>query len=258
MTSIWNKIPRFARTVFVLAFWIFIWWIISVCVNQEVLVPSPAEVSRRLLELIQTKEFYTTVLNSVLRIISGFLYATVAGVLLGILAARISLLDELISPLLSLVKATPVASFIILALVWIDKQLIPSFISFLMVFPIIHGNVSTGLKNTPYELIEMAKIYHFSFRHKITKLYFPAVFPYFAAGFKTALGLSWKAGVAAEVLCFPKNSIGKELYEAKTYLETIDVFAWTVTIVVISVLIEKVLMWLVEKIQKNRKERKCV
>jgi len=253
MNSIINKIPKPARTVAVLAFWVIVWWIIAVEVNRPVLVASPSEVFERFKELAVTNEFYIIVFSSVFRILGGFVIAVAAGCLIGICTAKIQIIDELVSPILSVIKATPVASFIILALVWLNKQSIPAFISFLMVMPIIHGNVSTGIKNTPIELIEMTRMYRFSFKDKLLKLYIPSVYPYFRAGFKTSLGLAWKAGVAAEVLCFPHNSIGKELYEAKTYLETVDVFTWTVTVIIISVIIEKILLWSVNsfKIKKT-------
>ena len=254
MNSIIKKTPKIARTVIVLAFWIIIWWLIALWIDKEVLVATPDKVAKRFVELAKEKEFYITVLYSVLRILSGFLAATFCGVLVGIVTAKIGILDEMISPLLSVVKATPVASFIILALVWIDRQSIPGFISFLMVLPIIQGNVSAGLKNTPTELIEMTKLFKFSRWKRVTKLYFPAVLPYFTAGFKTSLGLAWKAGVAAEVLCTPKLSIGKQLYDAKLYMETIDVFTWTIAVIIISVIIEKMLLWTVGKLSARKTE----
>ena len=242
-----------ARTIAVLAFWILVWWGIAIILNKEVLVVSPVQVAKRLFFLLQTAQFYRIIGSSVLRIVTGFFVAVLSGTLLGILTARIRLLDGLISPLLSIVKATPVASFIILALVWINKEALPSFISFLMVLPIIHGNVCTGIKNTPRELIEMTQVYCVSPIQKLRRLYLPAVLPYFTAGFETSLGLAWKAGVAAEVLSFPKYAIGTQLYQAKTYLETLDIFAWTVTIVILSVIIEKGLMWVMKKLSAGRR-----
>ncbi len=253
-----KKITKIARTVTVLAFWIIIWHIAAVKVDMAVLVSSPVEVAERLIELASEKDFYIIILSSVFRILTGFFTAVAVGVVLGIITAKIRILDELISPLLTVIKATPVASFIILALVWLNKETIPSFISFLMVMPILHGNVSEGLKNTPIELIEMTRVYNFSFVNKLTKLYIPSLLPYFTAGFKTSLGLAWKAGVAAEVLAFPKNSIGKQLYEAKTYLETVDVFAWTLTVIIISMILEKMLMLTVKKLTEKKKGAKLL
>lgn len=247
-------IKKIARTLAVLAFWVIIWHFVAVKVDLAVLVSTPAEVAKRVVTLAGEKQFYTIIINSVYRILSGFGIAVISGIILGIVTAKVKLIDELVSPLLSVIKATPVASFIILALVWLNKETIPSFISFLMVLPIIHGNVSEGIKNTPSELTEMTKVFGFSFKHKLTKLYLPSIIPYFIAGFKTSLGLAWKSGVAAEVLAFPKYSIGKELYQAKNYLETVDVFAWTLTIIVISMILEKILMALVQKLTSKRKE----
>ena len=253
MNSIIKRIPKFARTIIVLAFWVIVWQVVAAKVNSAVLVSTPAEVFKRLIQLMGEKNYYIIISSTVLRILSGFLIAVGLGTVLGIITAKIQLLDEIFAPILSLIKATPVASFIILALVWLNKETIPSFISFLMVFPIIHGNVCEGLKNTPNDLIEMSKIYNLSLKQKLTKLYLPSTLPYFVAGFKTSLGLAWKAGVAAEVLSFPKNSIGKQLYEGKTYLETVDVFAWTITVIVISVILEFLLMQTVKRLTARKR-----
>lgn len=253
MNSIIKRTPKFARTIIVLAFWVIVWQVVAAKVNSAVLVSTPAEVFKRLIQLMGEKNYYIIILNTVLRILSGFLIAVGLGTVLGIITAKIQLLDEIFAPILSVIKATPVASFIILALVWLNKETIPSFISFLMVLPIIHGNVCEGLKNTPTDLIEMSKIYNLSLKQKLTKLYLPSVLPYFLAGFKTSLGLAWKAGVAAEVLSFPKNSIGKQLYEGKTYLETVDVFAWTITVIAISVILEFLLMQTVKRLTARKR-----
>ncbi|MBE6671306.1 MAG: ABC transporter permease subunit [Ruminococcaceae bacterium] len=252
MNSIIDKIPKFVRTVFVLAFWVLIWHLVAVKINLDVVVSKPSDVADRLLKLLCEKEFYLTIFLSIKNILSGFLWAVLLGTFCGIVTSKIRLLDELISPVLAVIKATPVASFILLAYFLIDTEIIPSFISLLMVFPIIYGNVSMGIKNTPKELIEMTKTYNFSPIHRLTKLYLPSISPYFLAGFKTSLGLAWKAGIAAEVICNLKGSIGSELYSAKMYLETIDIFAWTVTIIVISMIIEKLLLVAVSLLTKKK------
>ena len=240
------------RTAFVLIFWVIVWHLIAKAIDRPILVSTPADTFNNLIVLASDKEFYITIISSVLRILSGFFAAVMAGTVLGILAGKIAILDELINPLMSVIKATPVASFIILALFWISKENIPSFIAFLMVIPIIHGNVREGLKNTPNELIEMTKIYEISPVKRLTKLYIPSILPYFAAGFKTSLGLAWKAGVAAEVIAYTKNSIGKELNSAKAYLETVDIFTWTLTVIIISMLLEKLLMFIFSSLTQRK------
>lgn len=242
-----RKIPKPIRTVIVIIFWICIWWILSLIVNNEVLIPTPLKVLQKFKELCTGADFYISIGTSILRIIAGFFGAVAAGVLTGILCAKITIADEILLPVLSVIRATPVASFIILALVFINKEIIPVAIAFLMVFPVIHGNIKEGILNTDGDLLEMVRFFKVSKKDVIFKLYVPQVFPFFFSGIKTCLGLAWKAGVAAEVLCFPIYSIGKNLYYSKVYLETDSLFAWTIVIVIISIVIEKVMTRIIEK-----------
>lgn len=248
-----KALPAPLRFLLVFAFWVGVWWLISAIVGKEVLIPSPPAVAVHLFELLKTSDFYISVGMSVLRITAGFAAAVMLGIITGVLCAVSKAADALLSPLFSVIKATPVASFIILALVWINKELIPVFISALMVLPVIHGNVREGIKSTDKELLEMAKVFGFSKKQKLRRIYLPSVMPYLTAGVKTCLGLAWKAGVASEVLCFAAYSIGNKLYQSKVYLETADMFAWTVTVVVISVIIEKLLMSLVVRNRRRKK-----
>lgn len=231
--------------------WIGVWWIVALCVDLEVLVPTPARVAARLWELARTADFWGTVAFSILRITAGFLAGVLLGTLTGILTAKLPLSDGLLSPLLTVIRATPVASFIILALVWMGKEAIPVFISFLMVFPIMQSHVHTGVRAVSPALLEMAHVYRVPPMRRIAALYVPAVLPNFSAGCRTCLGLAWKAGVAAEVISLPMRSIGRQLYFSKLYLETVDVFAWTVTVIALSLLIEKLLSALLLRLTKG-------
>lgn len=231
--------------------WIAVWQVAALCVDREVLVPTPWSVAVRLFALGQTADFWSTVIFSILRITAGFLFGVVLGTLTGILTAKLPLSDDLLSPMLTVIRATPVASFIILALVWMGKDAIPVFISFLMVFPIMQSNVSAGVRATSPELLEMAQVYRVPPIRRVKALYVPAVLPYFSAGCRTCLGLAWKAGVAAEVISLPMRSIGRQLYYSKLYLETVGVFAWTVAVIVLSLLIDKLLSALLLHLTKG-------
>lgn len=244
-----NKSPKkLFRWLAAALFWAAVWQIAAVVVNKEVLVASPAEVFRRLYIMMGKLPFWHTTGASLLRILIGFSIAVVSGAVLAVISHFSGLLNTLFSPLISIIRATPVASFIILALVWIKTGSVPSFIAFLMVLPIVWGNISQGLKQTDVKLLEMARVYRLSARVRIKKIYMPSVMPYFAAACKTSLGLAWKAGVAAEVLCTPAHSIGKQLYESKIYLETPDVFAWTLVVIALSYIIEKLMVYGIDKI----------
>ena len=167
------------------------------------------------------------------------------------LTSAVSFLKKLFYPLISLVKATPVASFIILALVWIKKNGVPVFITFLIVLPIVWSNVSEAINNTDKSMLEMAKVFRFGRLKTVKYIYVNSVLPYFAAGCTTALGLAWKAGVAAEVIALPQSSVGFHLYRAKITIETADLFAWTLVVIILSVLLEKLIVALLKKIRKG-------
>ena len=170
-------------------FWIFIWFIASRAVGSELLLPSPAVTLARLWELALKSSFWLAVLQSLLRIIAGCALGIAAGSILGVLTAMSRVLYELFTPLLTVVRSTPVASFIILALVWIKRDNVAVFIAFLMVLPILWGNVSRGITECDRDLIEMAHIFRFSKKNMLKKIYLPSVRPYFFAGCSTALGL---------------------------------------------------------------------
>ncbi len=250
MTSISDHNPRLARIfrkVLVAALWLAVWQVAYLFVRQEILLPSPAQTAIRFWELAQTSNFWVSSFMSLLRIVAGFVFGVAAGTLLGVLTASFSLLYDFFHPAISVIKSTPVSSFIILALVWIKKPGVPVFIAFLMVLPILWANVSEGIHETDKGLLEMAKIFRFSRKKLISKVYIPGILPYFFAGCTTGLGFAWKAGIAAEILSLPKYSIGSELYYSKIYIETPDLFAWTSSVILMSILLEKLLVMLLNK-----------
>ena len=152
------------------------------------------------------------------------------------------MLEILLAPVVTVMKSVPVASFIILCLIWIPSRNLSVFITFLMVFPAVYTNVCQGIRETDRELLEMAQVFQVSFGRKVRYIYISQAAPYFQAACRLALGLCWKAGVAAEVIGIPGGSIGEKLYHAKIYLNTPDLFAWTIVIIGISVLFEKLFL----------------
>ena len=151
------------------------------------------------------------------------------------------------------IKSTPIASFIILTLLWIERDIIPIFIITLIVIPIVWSNISAGIRSVDRNLLDVSKVYSFSLTKKILRLYIPSIFPFFLAACKASLGMAWKAGISAEILSTPKDTIGTELYFSKTYFSTDQLFAWTLTVIVLSFVIEKILIFLIEKIADHSK-----
>lgn len=229
-----------ARILLPAAFWLAVWCLAAACVDQPLLVPSPIAVLRRLGELAAVPLFWRSTLVSLLRIFCGALAGTILGTLCAVLTSRFRPVDWILAPAIRLVRATPVASFIILVLLWVSTGKVPGVISALMVLPVVWENVSAGIRSADPQLLELARSYQFSRCKLMRYVYLPAVRPHFAAGVCTAIGLAWKSGVAAEVLCLPKAAIGTQVYYSKIYLETPSLFAWTAVVIVLSMLLERI------------------
>ena len=232
-------------------FWLLVWQGASMVFaalwpHGHLLLASPISAAVRLGELACTAAFWRSVGASVAHIFGGFLVGCALAVVLAALSARWRLVRELLAPLAAMVKAVPVVSFIILALVWLDSGSLPLFISALMVFPPVYLNVLAGIAAADGRLLEMAKVFRVPLGRRLTGIYLPAVLPYFRSAVSLALGLCWKAGAAAEVIGLPAGTIGERLYTAKVYFQTPDLFAWTAVIVAVSVLFEKLFLALVD------------
>lgn len=240
-----KKINKYGFRVLAICFWLLLWEIASIRIKQEILLASPVSVFMTLLGFIKTPDFWQTILFSFIRIVSGFFLALVVGTIMAVLSYNSRLIRELFSPLFHVIKSIPVASFIILALVWIKARNLSVLISFFMVVPIVYINMEQGLKSVDEKLLQMARIFRIGKLQKIKAIYIPAVMPYFISAISVGMGFAWKSGIAAEVIGIPVGSIGEKLYEAKLYLMTKELFAWTVVIIIVSVVFEKAVMFLI-------------
>ena len=211
-----------------IAFWLLLWQFASMALDKQILLASPLSVGRCLLSLVRTFSFWESIWFS----------------LLSALAHHVKLIRDIIALPVAVLKATPVASFIVLVLIWMPSGNLSVLISLIMAFPIIYTNLLEGFEHLDRKLFEMAKIFRMTFWNKMYYLYFGGLFAYFRSACAIAIGMCFKAGIAAEIIGIPKGSIGEKLYNAKIYLETPDLFAWTFVIIAVSVLFEKIFQWL--------------
>lgn len=220
-------------------FWLCLWALCYRAVGQDLLLASPLQVAGRLLRLAGTAAFWQTVFLSLLRTVLAYALGVAAAAALAAACSASKLLRDLLNPALAVIRATPVTSFIILALVWLRPGNVPVLTGFLMVLPIVYANLMEGIAGTDRELLEMGRMYHFGVRKTLLHIYIPSVLPAFVAACEASIGLCWKATVAAEVLGVPRGAIGTQLYNAKIYLETDSLLAWTAVVIAVSMALEK-------------------
>ena len=206
-------------------FWIGMWAGAAYLVGLPLLLPGPADTMAALVRLGKTSSFWQSTGTTLLRVAAGYLLAVLSGVLLAAGCAHFKGLDALLSPLRTVIRATPVTSFIILVMLWIQRGRVPVFISFLMVLPMVWTGVQDALSAVDGDLLEMSRMYQFSTWKRFRYIYVPAVRPAFLSACTNGLGFAWKSGIAAEVIAQPAFSVGKNLNDAKVYLETADLFA---------------------------------
>ena len=254
MSSISSDKPKRAIRLWSVALWLLIWQGLSVYIGQEILLVSPVKVVQRLALLVLEAGFWKSVLFSIQHITAGFLLAVVSGSVFAALAARFLPVEQFLAPAIQFIKSTPVASFTILVLIWVSSRNLSVVISYLMVLPVIYTNVLVGIRSTDTKLLEMADVFRIPHHRRVSYIYVSQVLPFFQSACMVGLGLCWKAGVAAEVIGIPKGSIGEKLYMAKIYFATPDLFAWTLTVIIVSLLFEKLFMFLIRCLI-NRLER---
>jgi NitT/TauT family transport system permease protein len=242
------------KVVLPLVVWLGLWWALAVCVGQPLLLPTPWQTAARLGQLAVTAEFWTSSLTTLGRVFLGGGSGIVIGVAAAALGARFDWCAAVLSPAVKVIRATPVASFIILIWLWASAAWVPVVIAALMAVPIAWSSTLQGLGEADPQLVELAAVYRFSRWKTVRLVYLPAMKNAVAAGCRSALGFAWKAGVAAEALCRPRRAMGTAIWNAKTYLETADLFAWTAAVVLLSIAVEK-LLWVVWRTAEGRGRR---
>ena len=247
-------------TILPIAAWLVIWQLAAVVIHNRILLAGPIETVSTLALLSQTSAFWQSVSESTGRILAGFCIGTILGILAAYLAYKKPAAEHFLKPLVVTLKSVPVASFVILLLIWFGSRGISVPIVAMVVFPILYLNILEGLKSTDRKLLEMAGVFRMPVTRQIRYIFFPQLLPFLKGAVKLAIGMSFKSGIAAEVIGQPMNTIGNGLYQAKIYLETGELFAWTIVVVLISFICEKLCMLLLDlsggRFRKSKAGRK--
>ncbi len=227
------------RSLLVVLFWLLVWQALAWAVHSQVLLASPVEVASSLVRLVPTAGFWSAIGFSAGRILAGFFLALAAGALLAVAGSAWPVVAALLSPLMRVLQAVPVVSFVLLVLVWTGSGGLATVVSFVMVTPIVYVGLLAGLADRDPRLAEMARVFRLGPARRWWAITLPGLMPSLTAAVRIGLGLTWKAGVSAEVIGLTSGSIGERLYQAKLFLATGDLFAWTAVIVALAWLVER-------------------
>ena len=242
-----NGTRRFVRKAGIIVFWLAVWELLDHVIDNRLVLAGPIRTAQALVAQIGQPDFWVICGASFGRIALGFLLSFLVGFLLALISCRHRLFRDFVDPIISLLRTIPVASFIILLLIWVGNQALTVLLAFFIVLPLIYTNMVTGFESVDKQMLEMARVYKLSKWRTFLYIYRPAFMPFLMSSTKISLGMTWKSGIMAEVLATPKPSIGKEMATARTFLDTPDLLAWTVVVMVLSFLFEKAFMELLKR-----------
>ncbi len=246
-----NKETNYLKSVLIIIMWVLLWQIVDLIIDNNIILVGPVEIIKTMWDNMTQPDFWKICMMSFGRITIGFLLSFILGFILAMAAYRIKIIEDIFNPIISLLKTVPMISFVIMLLIWVGNQALTIYLSFLVVLPLIYTNTLMGFKRVDKSMLEMARSFNFSKWKKFIFIYRPAFMPFVISGCKVALGMCWKSGVMAEVIATPKPSIGREMYIAQQYLQTTNLFAWTVVVIVLSTIFEKIFTKLLELLNKS-------
>ena len=238
-------------SIWAIFFWIILWQVACMLANEPIFFVSPYVTLCTLAKLLFDSVFWQSIFSSMLKITIGFLLASFLGILFAVISYKSIFFKQLISPLVLMTKSIPVASFIILILIWFSSKELSIIISMMVVFPIIYTNILTGCYELNPKQNEMASLFRLTIFCRLRYIYFPQILPFFSSAATISLGLAFKSGIAAEVIGMPDKSIGEQLFQAKIFLDTPTLFAWTFVILLLSFIFEKALLFIIKYITKK-------
>ena len=230
-----------------IAVYILIWQLLSMLVGSRLLLlPSPTDTLRAMKEIVVSETGWRSIGMTVLRILCGYFSGCAVGVALAVLTSHFHVLDWLLKPMRSLIKTTPITSFALILLVSVVSGVVPVIVAMIVVIPMIWQTTEEAIGNRSEQLAEMAKIYLTPWK-KLRYVSLPQILPTFFASASTALGFAWKAVITAEILALPKLGIGRQMQFHKIHIEIPELFAWTLLVIILSVLLEHAFGFLLKK-----------
>lgn len=228
----------------VAAFWLAVWVFAAALVAQPLILPGPGAVVVALLRLVCDANTWAILVGSGARILGGLALAAICGGVLAGVSVRSRTFARLVAPALSFVKATPVACVVVLLLIWLGSARVSIAAVFLMALPGVYFSLVEGLAQVDKPMEQMFRLHGVRGWRLFFAHTWREVLPFVLSCARAVIGMSWKAGVAAELIGMAAGTVGERIYQAKLLIETADLLAWTVLVVAASWACERVLVWL--------------
>lgn len=231
--------------LFGLVFFLAVWQVASLFYHH-VIIPSPVEVARAFSALLSGGQFWEHGSRSIVRGLTGFSLAVVAGTAVGLLIGLNRTAASLLRPLVVVFQVTPLVSWLLLAMIWLGFSRVPVFVVFVTTVPLVIINTIQGVRSIDQQLLQMAAVFRVGKSRVVREIYLPQVAPYLMAGMSSALGVTWKAVAMSEFLSV-HTGIGAGMAEARMNLETAALFSWTLFLIGLGLVSDRLLAYLAKQ-----------
>ena len=217
---------------------LLLWQIAAMAVNRPVIIPYPGEVGRIMIADLSDSSFYAAIVSTVGRMLKGLAAAFAAAFVLGTVSGMNRKFEQYFDVINNIIKTIPNVSYIILILIWLGSERSVTVITMFVLFPPLYSGILTGMKNVPKGIMDMSRLEKMDFWTRLTVVHWPFMFPEMVASLKVAFGMGFKVSIMAEILGAVRLGVGREMAIARTYVETGEIFAWTIWIILISLAID--------------------
>ncbi|MEI0557505.1 ABC transporter permease [Brachyspira intermedia] len=217
---------------------ISLWYFTALKINSEIVFPNIPNILKKFAEIISEKSFYKDLSSSLIRVLITFALSFLLAFIIGISAGIFSPIRYILIPIINFIRTIPTIPLILVAIIWVDNNTVPIFVSMLVIFPIMYDSITNGIINVDQKLIEMSMSYNISLKTQIINLYIPYIKPYIFTGISQSMGITWKSILAAEILALPAFGIGTKLYESHLYLDSVSLFAYCLIAIIFNGIFE--------------------
>lgn len=222
-----------------LFFFLIIWEGVALYIDNSLLFPRIQEVFHSLVNLLLGEDFFFILWNSLSRFFISVVVALIFSIILAVLSYKYEFIKFLLSPFIVFLRAVPTIAIIILVLIWSSVERVPIVVGFLILFPILYEGILGGIKNVDKNLLKMSKVFKVPTSRVVRDIFIPSVYYSISSNIPSYVGLTFKVIIAGEVLSQESLSIGGEIFINKIYLESSNIFAWIIVVIILNYLLER-------------------
>lgn len=220
-------------------FFLIIWEGVALYIDNSLLFPRVSEIFLSLKNLVASGDFILILWNTLSRFFISIVFSLILAIIFSVASYRYEVISFLLFPFIIFLRAVPTIAIIIVVLIWSSVERVPIVVGMLILFPILYESILGGIKNVDKNLLKMSKVFKVSTKRVVIDIYIPSIYYSISSNIPSYMGLTFKVIIAGEVLSQESLSIGGEIFINKIYLESSNIFAWIIVVIVLNYFLEK-------------------